>query len=129
MFDPNSIFVQGFILSTGIIGQFYVSHMNKAGFYWWISSNIALITVSLYFHSYGMVGLYLFFAVMCFYSIYQWNRRQPKVEYRTVDGGHLAPYPDMTDRQLYEFEYDMKVPCPTFKYLPEDSLEKALSSS
>ena len=32
------------------------------------------------------------------------GRREPEVIYRTVDGGHPAPYPDMTDEQLYNYE-------------------------
>ncbi len=41
-------------------------------------------------------------------------------EYHTVDGGNLAPYPDMTDLELYEFERDMNVPNPTFKEPPPE---------
>lgn len=76
MIDPNGMLVQGFILSTGVIGQFYVSHMNYRGFYFWLASNIALVCISVYFGSYGMAALYTFFFVMCLYSIIQWKRRQ-----------------------------------------------------
>lgn len=38
-------------------------------------------------------------------------------EYRTIDGGHLAPHPGMTDEDLYDFERDMKVPKPTWPSL------------
>lgn len=74
LLDPNGILVQGFILSTGIVGQLYVSHMNVAGFYFWLASNAVLIAVSVHFGSWGMVGLYGFFSVMAIYSIYKWKK-------------------------------------------------------
>lgn len=74
MFDPNGFLVQGFILGTGVIGQMFVSQMNHVGFYFWLASNVALIAVSIYFESWGMVGLYLFFGVMSVYSIYNWKK-------------------------------------------------------
>lgn len=40
--------------------------------------------------------------------------RPPPPEYRTTDGHHLAPYPNMSDRELREFEVDMDVPNATF---------------
>lgn len=39
-------------------------------------------------------------------------------EYRTVDGGHLAPHPGMTDSDLHEFEVAMNVPNRTFSIPP-----------
>lgn len=76
MIDPNGMEVQGFLLATGIVGQLLVSHMDHRGFYFWLASNIVLIAVSIYFGSWGMVGLYVFYSVMCVYSIYQWKKRQ-----------------------------------------------------
>lgn len=46
------------------------------------------------------------------------GRREPVVEYRTVDGGHPAPFPDMTDEQLYNYEVTFNVPNRTFKEPP-----------
>lgn len=46
------------------------------------------------------------------------GRREPVVEYRTVDGGHPAPFPDMTDEQLYNYEVTFNVPKRTFKEPP-----------
>lgn len=46
------------------------------------------------------------------------GRREPVVEYRTVDGGHPAPYPDMTDEQLYNYEIAFNVPNKTFDRPP-----------
>ena len=46
------------------------------------------------------------------------GRREPAVEYRTVDGGHPAPFPDMTDEQLYNYEVTFNVPNRTFKERP-----------
>ena len=46
------------------------------------------------------------------------GRREPVVEYRTVDGGHPAPFPDMTDEQLYNYEVTFNVPNRTFKERP-----------
>jgi len=37
------------------------------------------------------------------------------IEYKTTDGNHLAPYPDMTDDDLHNFELDMNIPDLTFK--------------
>jgi hypothetical protein len=42
---------------------------------------------------------------------------QPPVSYYTTDGGHLAPYPNMTDEELRDFEYTMCVPNPTWPEL------------
>ncbi len=38
--------------------------------------------------------------------------------YRTVDGGHPAPYPDMTDEQLYNYEIAFNVQRRTFERRP-----------
>ena len=46
------------------------------------------------------------------------GRREPVVEYRTVDGGHPAPFPDMTDEQLYNYEVTFNVPKRTFTERP-----------
>lgn len=46
------------------------------------------------------------------------GKREPVVEYRTVDGGHPAPFPDMTDEQLYNYEVTFNVPNRTFKEPP-----------
>ncbi|RJF97345.1 hypothetical protein [Noviherbaspirillum saxi] len=46
------------------------------------------------------------------------GRREPEVAYRTVDGGHPAPYPDMTDEQLYNYEMTFDVPRRTFDKPP-----------
>lgn len=46
------------------------------------------------------------------------GRREPVVEYRTVDGGHPAPFPDMTDEQLYNYEVTFNVPHRTFDKPP-----------
>jgi len=46
------------------------------------------------------------------------GRREPIIEYRTIDGGHPAPYPDMTDEQLYNYEIAFNVPNRTFDKPP-----------
>ncbi len=46
------------------------------------------------------------------------GRREPVVAYRTVDGGHPAPFPDMTDEQLYNYEVTFNVPNRTFNEPP-----------
>ncbi|MGE5649674.1 hypothetical protein [Noviherbaspirillum sp. UKPF54] len=46
------------------------------------------------------------------------RRREPAVKYRTIDGGHPAPYPDMTDEQLYNYEMTFNVPKKTFDKPP-----------
>lgn len=46
------------------------------------------------------------------------GRREPAVQYRTVDGGHPAPYPDMTDEQLYNYELAFNIPNKTFDRPP-----------
>jgi len=38
--------------------------------------------------------------------------------FRTVDGGHPAPYPDMTDEQLYNYEIAFNVTHKTFERRP-----------
>jgi hypothetical protein len=43
--------------------------------------------------------------------------------YRTVDGGHPAPYPDMTDEQLYNFELTFEVQPKTFDRPPSPAQE------
>lgn len=46
------------------------------------------------------------------------GKREPEVRYRTIDGGHPAPYPDMTDEQLYNYEVTFNVPRRTFDRPP-----------
>lgn len=50
------------------------------------------------------------------------GRREPAVAYRTVDGGHPAPYPDMTDEQLYNYEIAFDVPRKTFDKPPASTV-------
>lgn len=47
------------------------------------------------------------------------GKREPVIEYRTVDGGHPAPYPDMTDEQLYNYEVTFNVARRTFDKPPQ----------
>ena len=67
-------FLQGFILVTGIAGQVLVAHRNLKGFYWWLACNVAALMVSVWSHLYGMATLYVFYSVMCFYSIWKWQK-------------------------------------------------------
>lgn len=53
------------------------------------------------------------------------RRREPAVKYRTTDGGHPAPYPDMTDEQLYNYEMTFNVPKKTFDRRPADAAPPA----
>ncbi|WP_334190957.1 hypothetical protein [Noviherbaspirillum sp.] len=46
------------------------------------------------------------------------GKRESAVGYRTIDGGHPAPYPDMTDEQLYNYEITFNVPKKTFDRPP-----------
>lgn len=46
------------------------------------------------------------------------GKREPAVEFRTVDGGHPAPFPDMTDEQLYNYEVAFNVARRTFDKPP-----------
>lgn len=46
------------------------------------------------------------------------GRRESQPVYRTVDGGHPAPYPDMTDEQLYNYETTFNVAKRTFTHPP-----------
>lgn len=52
------------------------------------------------------------------------GKREPTVKYRTIDGGHPAPYPDMTDEQLYNYEMTFNVPKKTFDKPPPAVLKK-----
>lgn len=56
------------------------------------------------------------------------GRRQRVVRYRTIDGGHPAPYPDMTDEQLYNYETTFNVPHRTFTHPPRASQPAAGTS-
>lgn len=49
------------------------------------------------------------------------GRREPAVEYRTIDGGHPAPFPDMTDEQLYNYEMTFNVARKTFDKPPKSA--------
>lgn len=53
------------------------------------------------------------------------GRREPVTEYRTVDGGHPAPYPEMTDEQLYNYELTFNVGRRTFSRPPARPAEPA----
>jgi hypothetical protein len=46
------------------------------------------------------------------------RKREPAAAHRTTDGGHPAPYPDMTDAQLYNYELAFNVPRKTFDRPP-----------
>jgi hypothetical protein len=46
------------------------------------------------------------------------RRRDSAGGFRTIDGGHPAPYPDMTDEQLYNYEMAFNVAHKTFDRPP-----------
>ena len=46
------------------------------------------------------------------------KRHEPTLDYRTIDGGHPAPYPDMTDEQLYNYESAFDIRPRTFSEPP-----------
>lgn len=46
------------------------------------------------------------------------GKRKSVIQYRTIDGGHPAPFPDMTDEQLYNYETTFNVPRRTFDKPP-----------
>lgn len=52
------------------------------------------------------------------------GKRESVVKYRTTDGGHPAPYPDMTDEQLYNYETTFNVPKKTFDQPPPAVIKK-----
>lgn len=52
------------------------------------------------------------------------GKREPEVRHHTIDGGHPAPYPDMTDEQLYNYEVTFKVPERTFDKPPLSTIPK-----
>jgi hypothetical protein len=52
------------------------------------------------------------------------RKREPVAAYRTIDGGHPAPYPDMTDEQLYNYELAFNVPKKTFDRPPSSSVSR-----
>lgn len=68
------LFLQGFILLSGVAGQILVANMRKEGFYCWLVSNIALIYISVGSHLWGMTALYIFYTLMCGYSVHRWSR-------------------------------------------------------
>lgn len=49
------------------------------------------------------------------------GRRAAKPVYRTIDGGHPAPFPDMTDEQLYNYETTFNVVPRTFNHPPRST--------
>lgn len=51
------------------------------------------------------------------------GKREPAAAYRTVDGGHPAPFPDMTDEQLYNYEMTFNVARKTFDEPPPAVIE------
>lgn len=65
---------QGFILVTGVAGQVLIAHKNTLGFWAWVLCNIPLIYISIKGGMHGMAALYVFYTVMCFYSIWKWKR-------------------------------------------------------
>lgn len=54
------------------------------------------------------------------------GRRESVQTYRTVDGGNPAPYPDMTDEQLYNYEVTFNVPKRTFAHAPRREQRQAV---
>ncbi|GAB3541865.1 hypothetical protein GCM10027343_12970 [Noviherbaspirillum agri] len=51
------------------------------------------------------------------------GKREPAAAYRTIDGGHPAPFPDMTDEQLYNYEMTFNVARKTFDTPPPAVIE------
>ena len=67
------MFLQMFVLITGIAGQIMVAYMRREGFYFWLASNAALIYISINNGMFGMAGLYIFYSYMCFFSLNKWR--------------------------------------------------------
>lgn len=53
------------------------------------------------------------------------GRRGKEGGYRTIDGGHPAPYPDMTDEQLYNYEIAFNIPQRTFDRPPSGTARES----
>lgn len=49
------------------------------------------------------------------------GRRATRPVYRTIDGGHPAPFPDMTDEQLYNYETTFNIVPRTFTRPPRSA--------
>jgi nicotinamide riboside transporter PnuC len=73
------LFLQGFILLSGVAGQILVANMRKEGFYCWLVSNIALIYISVGSHLWGMTALYIFYSLMCGYAVRRWSIMAVKI--------------------------------------------------
>ncbi len=56
------------------------------------------------------------------------DRREAEPAYRTIDGGHPAPFPDMTDEQLYNYEVTFNVRPRTFSRSPRRSAAETVLS-
>lgn len=90
MFEPNGILVQGLLIASGFCGQLLVAKMDVRGFYCWLASNLLLIWIAVSMKNYGMVVLYVFYSVMCLYSIIEWGKRQPQHKPVEVQAEKLA---------------------------------------
>lgn len=68
--------MQVLILLTGAAGQIFVARRNISGFYFWIFCNVLMIETAYTAkpQQLGNLVLYLFYVVMCFYSIYRWKQ-------------------------------------------------------
>lgn len=67
-------YAEYFVLATGVIGNLFVSHKKIGGFYFWILSNIVGIPVMWYSGLEKLTWLYVFYACITAYSIYQWKK-------------------------------------------------------
>lgn len=51
-----------------------------------------------------VIGFYLIVALVAYGLFLYWVRRKQTKTYYTIDGHRLAPYPNMTDEELEDFE-------------------------
>lgn len=57
------------------------------------------------------------------------GKRERQAVYRTIDGGHPAPFPDMTDEQLYNYETVFNVQHKTFDKPPPSMRKETVEAA
>jgi len=68
------LILQGLAFVLGITGNIMVNYRRIQGFYFWIASNVALITVSAINGLYLMSMLFLIYIGLCVHGIQRWRK-------------------------------------------------------
>lgn len=78
--DISMLTVVEFIgASAGVVGQVFISRMDKRGWYCWILSTLCLLFVTYQSKQYSMTAMYGYYLAGAVYGAWFWSRKKETI--------------------------------------------------